>query len=226
MICTRIVYVIGSAESPVKIGVASSLPHRLYDLQIGNPDPLVCHHFVRLRADRAAAVEQAAHATFKDRHRRGEWFDIDWREAARVLEELAAIERDVGATTDFLWELQDRYSMKPQGRAAVWDYLDRQDRAEPYVAHANGYILKKVGTASYAAFSLIVAQQKELSGLKPPELEAARRALAQAINALCEFRRIHGREKAGADHRRLVAQITDPKAAIRPPSLPPVGRVA
>lgn len=222
MIETQIVYVIGSADAPVKIGLASSLADRLESLQIGNPDALVCHHFVRVPARRSRAVEAAAHKAFADRHRRGEWFDVDWREAARLLDDLAELERDAEAKEDFLSILRGEYGMKAEGRAAVWDYLDRQTRGDAYVLHANGYILKRLGTAAYAAFSLVVAQQQRLSALSASEEKAAMRVLAQAINALCNFRHRYAMASNQKAALRDVRRFIDESESLRPRSLPPV----
>jgi hypothetical protein len=188
MLASQIIYVIGASESPVKIGLATDLNQRLMVLQIGNPDPLVCHHFVRVPAFRAKAVESAAHLAFQDRHRRGEWFDVDWREAAAFLSDLAEIENACKVGKGVFEELHSTYGMKPQGREAVWKYLDKADRRDPAVQHINGYLLNRVGTAAYAAFSLVVAQRKEFPNLPPGDLRRAKAALAKAINALCEYR--------------------------------------
>lgn len=222
MISTQIVYVIGASDNPVKIGIASSLPERLGSLQIGNPDPLICHHFARVSSMRALAVEQAAHRVFADRHRRGEWFDVDWREAAAAVDRLAKAEDTGEDRFNLLTVLRAEYGMKASGRSAVWDYLDRQDRADPYVPHANGFILKRVGTAAYAAFSLVIAQQKALSGLNARETEAAKMALAEAINALCDFRTRRAKAKQSAALTREARQMLADETSLRPRSLPPV----
>lgn len=196
MLASQIIYVIGVAESPVKIGIATDLNQRIINLQIGNPDPLICHHFVRVPAFRAKAVESAAHLAFEDRHRRGEWFDVDWRTAAAFLEELAEIENACKVGKGVFEELHSSYGMKPRGREAVWNYLDKADRKDPSVAHMNGYLLNRVGTTAYAAFSLVIAQRKELPSMAPAETRRAKAALAQAINALCEYRSPAGRAAA------------------------------
>lgn len=221
MISTSVVYVIGAAESPVKIGIATSLADRLCQLQIGNPDLLVCHHFVRVPATRALAVEQAAHKAFADRHRRGEWFDIDWREAAKLLDDMARIE-GASQAPDIFQVLRAEHGMKAEGKEVVWDYLDRQERSDPYVPHANGYIMKRVGTAAYAAFSVVIAQQKTVSGLRPSEREAALKALAEAINVLCNFRRQHARADWVARETRNMDRMIADEASLRPRSLPPI----
>lgn len=222
MIATQIIYVIGSAECPVKIGIASSLPQRLTSLQIGNPDLLVCHHFVRVSAMRALPLEQEAHRVLAEHHRRGEWFNVDWRVAARTVDDLARADGSVDDSFNLLSLLNAEYGMKGTGREAVWDYLDRQDRGDTYVAHANGFILKRVGTPGYAAFSLIIAQQKPISGLGPRETEAAKKALAEAINALCDFRARYAKAMVSGAYQREVNRLLSEHTSLRPPSLPPV----
>ena len=206
-IATQVVYVIGSDEKPVKIGIANSISSRLRSLQIGNPDALVCHHFVRVPASRAMAVEQAAHSAFADRHRRGEWFNVHWREAAALLDDLAALEETAHQPGDLMTVLRAEYGMKAQGASAVWHYLDCQEQGHAYAPHANGYIMKRVGTAAYAAFSLVIAQQKPLSGLSPRERAAALKALAEAVNILCNFREQHERAQRANATRRCMEEI-------------------
>lgn len=207
MIATQVVYVIGSADCPVKIGIATSLKGRLKQLQTGNPEELRCHHFVRVPVDRAIAVEAAAHRHFKDRHRRGEWFDVDWREAAELLEQLALIENACAYKGDILDTLRNEYGMSADGPAAVADYLGRMARGDKYVGYANGHILKKVGSAGYAAFSLVVAQRKSLYGLNQLEHMAAMCGLTRSINELCKFRRKYARLTAEAAERRRIESL-------------------
>lgn len=185
---TKVVYVIGAAENPIKIGLARSVSARLAELQCGNPDPLTCHYFARVPADRALFVEQAAHSAFAEHRRLGEWFNVHWKEAAALIQDLAAVEAENARNPSVLSILRTEYGMKAEGASAVWDYLDKLDKGHDYVPHANGYILKKRGTAAYAAFSLVIAQQKPLSGLSRDETERAFKVLADAINTLCNFR--------------------------------------
>ena len=132
---------------------------------------------------------------------------MDWREAARLLDELAALEEGQGEAGDLFDVLRQSHGMKAEGRSVVWDYWDRQQRGDPYIAYANGYILKQVGTAGYAAFSLVIAQQRPLSGLSATEEASALRALAEAVNALCNFHRRFRQEKSLAATKREMARL-------------------
>lgn len=70
------VYVIGSEDGPQKIGIAGDAKRRLGLLQVGNPASLKI--FAEIPAMRAEAfiVERKAHDSLKDKHIRGEWFDV------------------------------------------------------------------------------------------------------------------------------------------------------
>lgn len=218
---TMVAYVIGSAETPVKIGIASSVKERLAQLQTGNPDALICHHFVRMPSSVALKVEQAAHRAFADRHRLGEWFNIHWTEAARLLEDMAALEEDAEGPMDLFGMLRTGHGLKIDGRRAAWDYLDRMDAGDAYVAHANGFILKKAGTAAYAAFSVLIAQRKPLPRMSEQETKAALDAVAKAINVLCNFRRTYQEKMRQAEIGREM-RAARPLNSTKPISVPPL----
>jgi hypothetical protein len=80
------VYVIGAADGPQKIGVASDVEARRAMLQTGNPAGLVVVHHWALPRPAAFAVEGRAHWHLRDRHVRGEWFDVTPDEAIAAVE--------------------------------------------------------------------------------------------------------------------------------------------
>ena len=78
------VYIIGSPGGPVKVGVTCNIHGRLKSLQTGCPDRLrVYLHVENLK--NARAIERAVHSRLSDFAKTGEWFEIEWREAARIV---------------------------------------------------------------------------------------------------------------------------------------------
>lgn len=80
------VYVIGATDGPQKIGVASDVEARRVMLQTGNPAGLVVVHHWALPRPAAFAIEGRAHWHLRDRHVRGEWFDVTPDEAILAVE--------------------------------------------------------------------------------------------------------------------------------------------
>jgi len=205
---SRSVYVIGVAENPVKIGIAERVPRRLAELQTGCPDPLTVHHTFKVPFDLAQKIEAAAHEELREHRRIGEWFNVHKDEAVEVLARLRAKfldERRVDARLkgDLIDRLAAHYELHVDARDAVLEYRDFQDRkVEDYVTHANGFILKECGMAAYAAFSIVIAQRKPLSGLGGKELRKAELALVRAINTLVDFDRKYREIRADRDWKR------------------------
>lgn len=217
---SRTVYVIGSSENPVKIGVADRIKRRLAELQTGHPDLLVVHHQVKVPWDLAEKIEAAAHQDLKARHRHGEWFNVHKDEAAEVVDRLKAkllAERRIWANRDgdLIDSLEVEYELRPGARNAVCDYRDKIDeRDQEYVTHANGFVLKSCGMAAYAAFSIVIAQRKPLSGLQGRELQKARAALVTALNALADFEELFRELRQDRDwERKWAAHIRQRNAA-------------
>lgn len=205
---SRTVYVIGSLENPVKIGIADRVKRRLAELQTGHPDLLVVHHQVKVPWDLAEKIEAAAHAELMDRHRFGEWFNVHKDEAAEVVDRLKVkllLERQKWARRngDLIDSLQAEYELSTEARDAACEYRDKLDaRSEEYVTYANGYVLKSCGMAAYAAFSIVIAQRKPLSGLEGRDLQKARLALVKALNALADFDQLYRELRADRDWER------------------------
>lgn len=80
------VYVIGPDAGAQKIGIARSPVHRLATMQVGSAEDLRLH-YVRVM-DRVSAydVEKSAHRLLRDKHRRGEWFDVTPQEARAAVD--------------------------------------------------------------------------------------------------------------------------------------------
>jgi hypothetical protein len=76
--------------------------------------------------------------------------------------------------------------------------------------------------AAYAVFSLVIAQRKSLSMLRPRERNRAEAALVKAINQLALFMAKLSRERTKLASAREFAAMANPKASLRPPSLPPL----
>lgn len=228
---SRIVYVIGTGDSPVKIGLAERIKIRLTQLQVGCPDLLTVHHITRVPWQVAETIEARAHAALAEHHRRGEWFNVDKAVAAATVERIKrqvlpeyqwSIRKDDG---DLFARLASRYELRRDARAAVWEYRDIAGRGlEGYIGHANGYVLKTAGMAAYAVFSLVIAQQKNLDSLTPRQRGKAEGHLATALNRLCEFRDEYRRRMSAAAFAHEVKTMLAPDCgpSTRPPSLPPL----
>lgn len=77
------IYAVGwKEEGPLKLGFSTNPQQRLHDLQTGNPNLLRIMAKGRITQPLGSrlwtnrSVERAIHAAFKDRHVRGEWFDV------------------------------------------------------------------------------------------------------------------------------------------------------
>ena len=70
------VYVIGSPDGPVKIGVAECVRRRRSSLQIGSPTELEIFGEFDVGEHSARDVEMAVHFALRATHVRGEWFDV------------------------------------------------------------------------------------------------------------------------------------------------------
>lgn len=78
------VYVIGSDDGPMKIGIATDPQSRLVEIQVGHPFKLKVLHSWRHEA--AAKVELAAHKLLRGKRLQGEWFSVTQEEASAAVE--------------------------------------------------------------------------------------------------------------------------------------------
>lgn len=79
-------YVIGeSKRGPVKLGYGDNPEKRARELQIGNPRALYLFHTVV--CSEACDIEAWLHRKFRDRHIRGEWYNISVTQALSAINE-------------------------------------------------------------------------------------------------------------------------------------------
>lgn len=197
-VSSRSVYVIGTADAPVKIGMAERPRKRLAELQVGCPDILVLHHAVRVPWGMAPDLEQLTHKAFAERHRHGEWFNVDQAEAVETIKRIRAVllaDQTAWAERhgDLFDQLRASFVIRNDVREAVDHYREKLDADDPYAGHANGYIVKEAGLAAYAAFSVLIAQRAAASTIRGDDRRRMFGLLAKSVNALSDFREAHKR---------------------------------
>lgn len=79
------VYVIGAPGLPVKIGIASNVTSRLSGIQVGCPERLRIYLFIDALDGIARDVERECHRRLDQYRVSGEWFNLDWRDAAEMV---------------------------------------------------------------------------------------------------------------------------------------------
>jgi hypothetical protein len=79
---SRVYFIRCAPNGPIKIGVTTSLKHRLDELQVGSHQPLEVIH----STPGDFAVERKLHRAFRDLRLRGEWFKADDRLLAAIEE--------------------------------------------------------------------------------------------------------------------------------------------
>jgi len=86
-------YVIGGASGPHKVGLSKDPRRRLSQLQVSTHQPLTLKKVTATAARDPRGVEGWAHWLMRDRHLRGEWFDVAEEEAWKHLQaaELAVL---------------------------------------------------------------------------------------------------------------------------------------
>lgn len=215
----RFIYIIGVTTNPVKIGISDDVRLRLQVLQVGCPDPLVLHHAVTVNSTVAPIVESLCHDTLKERHRRGEWFDVDAEYAKTVVElharrEMERLQEAPVPKDAFLDGLDNRHSLNgyaPEAvngyRAAANDPLKRK-RLE----RMNRIILDGAGIGGLEVFKAVVLQRQALRFVfrrDPAGLRHAEKTLAKAVNALAAHFHPRGKQTLLNDNldriHRLVA---------------------
>lgn len=81
------VYAISAGPERHKIGRAKDPRSRLQSLQCGVPDTLALVHTVEVGS--MVRAEASAHERLRERHVRGEWFEVSEDEAVAALDEIA-----------------------------------------------------------------------------------------------------------------------------------------
>lgn len=194
---TRFVYVIGSSECPVKIGVADRVPQRLATLQSGNPDELRVHHQFRTIYKLAQKAEAEVHRRLSDKWRRGEWFDVTADEArVVVLTVLADLEarHESGIIKPGFVDLArgKEIGAHPYAREAVAWYrtVCNETGSLKIVEAINAAIVKDAGRAAHLAFRTEIMSHSPLTEVlarNPTELRRAQAALVKAVNVLADI---------------------------------------
>lgn len=81
------IYVIGTADGPLKIGYARDPEERLSALQTGTADKLIL--FRKVRHPRAQVVESRVHKALRSHRHNGEWFVVSVDQALQTIEDQA-----------------------------------------------------------------------------------------------------------------------------------------
>jgi hypothetical protein len=187
---TQYVYLIGPDDGPLKIGVATSLPKRLVSLQIGCWQTLSVRHSVTVPADLAYTLERTMHGRFKDRHLRGEWFDIELEEAVRALDAIAQemvgerASQDGFSTTHCLFLAEDPAA----AQVAVTRF--RNDMEKRVASDLSARLLARVGLAAHVMFVQTLVERRDLTATVRGSSRLARQAeasLVRAVNGLVEL---------------------------------------
>jgi hypothetical protein len=196
----RLVYVVGTSDNPVKIGVADDMDARLAGLQCGCPELLIVHYTLAVPFKVAHAVETACHKHFAEHHRRGEWFNVHKDDAIEALRRIGdqvsneAFQRvsrhgDATQMMDFL------FGMSPDAPDGLRSYKGRLFSAggAKKVAEADAHVLNRAGQVGYTLFKRMVSEETDLwdliRGLRLDHAGtiSAYQASASAINALAEY---------------------------------------
>ncbi len=109
------VYIVGAEDTPIKIGMAGSPTKRAVEIRCSAPWPVrLLETWEFASRPFAYAVEQAAHAALHEYRLNGEWFDITFGEAARLVDN----------ASDMVAELAAGYhSVVPEFEADLWVYV-------------------------------------------------------------------------------------------------------
>jgi DNA-binding XRE family transcriptional regulator len=132
------IYVIAAGDKTVKVGIARDPEKRCGFLQVGHHTPLEIAFTKSCEEKEARLVEQFTHRLLKEKHLRGEWFNVTVEEAKAVITE--AIER-VRAGEPLPPSRLKKAKTLLRGRPPVWPAQARMARA------ATGLTLREVATA-------------------------------------------------------------------------------
>ncbi|TXH12403.1 MAG: hypothetical protein E6R03_12895 [Hyphomicrobiaceae bacterium] len=86
-----IVYVVSALGGPIKVGIATDVWVRVWQLQTGNHLPLTLEVVCYPEGRSAKQVELAVHQEFHARCIRGEWFSLSVEEAVAFLEKFGRV---------------------------------------------------------------------------------------------------------------------------------------
>lgn len=93
---TSYIYIIGTADGPVKIGHSFAPTQRASQLSKIDTRRYIVMGTWPVGYGRALAVERYTHWLLRDRHFRGEWFNVSRQEAATAIERAIAQPVDEG----------------------------------------------------------------------------------------------------------------------------------
>lgn len=85
-----LVYVIGSARGPKKVGLSNGLRQRLRSVQTGNESRLKVLLAEEVPDASAAAIERRAHWLLRDARKNGEWFAVSAKAAIAAVTQAIA----------------------------------------------------------------------------------------------------------------------------------------
>ena len=80
------IYIIGPENNgPVKIGISKKPTSRLKQLQTAHPEKLIIHNTFEIEESRTKLLEQKIHKDLSYLRSKGEWFNIDPKEAIELV---------------------------------------------------------------------------------------------------------------------------------------------
>ena len=80
------IYIIGSKDPPYKIGISRDPNQRLRSLQTGHPYPLQIHSLKQTDITETKYLEKMIHNNLKFYKTKGEWFQIELKDAILEVE--------------------------------------------------------------------------------------------------------------------------------------------
>lgn len=80
------IYIIGADAPPYKIGISKEPQRRLRSLQTGHPYPLKIHNLKETDLTETKYLERMIHQNLKHYRTKGEWFQIDLKDAVLEVE--------------------------------------------------------------------------------------------------------------------------------------------
>jgi Meiotically up-regulated gene 113 len=78
---TSYIYVIGTEQPPYKIGISKNPQRRLKNLQTGHPELLRIHSIKPTNCQETKLLETVIHRNLKHYKLKGEWFNINLKDA-------------------------------------------------------------------------------------------------------------------------------------------------
>lgn len=191
----RFVYVIGSADNPVKVGLADKPAVRLAQMQVGNPDELRIHHEIAFDWQVAEDVEKSVHRALAKFHRRGEWFNVSAAQAREAIMRAgqvltAANENRPRREPETIEEIVMDDKVNPWAAEAITYYRTKlgETGGQAEVEQMNAAIMASAGIPGLTAFQTVITSWGSLKLIlrgDPVAYQRARASILKAVNALC-----------------------------------------